>query len=348
MSGLKVGESNGEYVDEHDGEYIVFTTSQPLQKGDVNGARDVYEWHCASPCASPATQGEVHLISDGRDPAGVEDGEATQEAGATMSATGSDIFFFTRTSLVGQDRDVLRDLYDARIGGGFPAPAGGTLVLGRCMPGERVRTSVVWSGAEFARSRGWQPRPHDLGGGGGRNQTQAEAEGQTADASAAARQGAQGLQGKAKEEARRVRIAGQEEVPQVMLGALERLTGRRARRLLIATISAGALGLTAAPALAAPSWEVTMTQANPFGLQLGKDPFTESGETFAQESGYDAYTIAVKNAGDETAGAAYQSGSTLTCVGGPATGVSLSYRWLRNGQVIEGAQRQHICALSCR
>ena len=67
--------------------------------------------------------------------------------------------------------------------------------------------------------------------------------------------------------------------------------------------------MTAGPALAAPSWEVTMTQANPFGLQLGKDPFTESGETFAQESGYDAYTIAVKNAGDETAGAAYQSGT---------------------------------------
>ena len=122
MSGLKVGESNGEYVDEHDGEYIVFTTSQPLQNGDVNGARDVYEWHCASPCASPAAQGEVHLISDGHDPAGVENGEAKTEAGTTMSATGSDIFFFARTSLVGQDRDVLRDLYDARIGGGFPAP----------------------------------------------------------------------------------------------------------------------------------------------------------------------------------------------------------------------------------
>jgi hypothetical protein len=40
-----------------------------------------------------------------------------------MSATGSDIFFSTHTRLVGQDTDSLRDVYDARVGGGFPAPS---------------------------------------------------------------------------------------------------------------------------------------------------------------------------------------------------------------------------------
>jgi hypothetical protein len=39
-----------------------------------------------------------------------------------MSASGSDIFFSTHVPLVQQDTDVLGDVYDARIGGGFPAP----------------------------------------------------------------------------------------------------------------------------------------------------------------------------------------------------------------------------------
>jgi hypothetical protein len=39
-----------------------------------------------------------------------------------MSATGSDIFFFSKAQLVGQDTDGLVDVYDARIDGGFPAP----------------------------------------------------------------------------------------------------------------------------------------------------------------------------------------------------------------------------------
>jgi hypothetical protein len=39
-----------------------------------------------------------------------------------MSSSGSDIFFSTHTQLVGQDTDVLRDIYDARTDGGFPAP----------------------------------------------------------------------------------------------------------------------------------------------------------------------------------------------------------------------------------
>jgi hypothetical protein len=87
-----------------DGEYIVFTTAEKLQVDDVNNAPDVYEWH----------HGTVTMISDGHDPG--------LEKQAVMSASGSDIFFLTRTQLVGQDTDVLRDLYDARVGGGFAAP----------------------------------------------------------------------------------------------------------------------------------------------------------------------------------------------------------------------------------
>jgi hypothetical protein len=123
----------------YDGEYIIFVTAEKLQTNDENHAPDVYEWHCPSlpngePCPNPRTEGEVHLISDGRDPLGIAlrehvGGSNEGNLGADfccdtvgMSASGSDIFFSTHVPLVQQDTDVLGDVYDARIGGGFPAP----------------------------------------------------------------------------------------------------------------------------------------------------------------------------------------------------------------------------------
>jgi hypothetical protein len=98
---------------QYDGEYIIFVTKEQLQENGVSNAPTLYEWH----------NGEVHRISDGRAPDGVEAVEATTaHQPVAMSASGSDIFFITATTLVGQDTDTLHDLYDARIGGGFPAP----------------------------------------------------------------------------------------------------------------------------------------------------------------------------------------------------------------------------------
>jgi Tol biopolymer transport system component len=87
-----------------DGSYVVFSTSERLQASDVNGAPNVYLWH----------DGAVSMISDGHDPAGA--------SYPVISASGADVFFETREQLVGQDTDTLADIYDARIGGGFPAP----------------------------------------------------------------------------------------------------------------------------------------------------------------------------------------------------------------------------------
>jgi hypothetical protein len=116
-----------------DGSRIVFSTPQRLQADDVNTGTnpscygsvsstgvsttgcDVYEWHEKAGATSTENQGEVHMISDGQS-------DTVTEGAAGMSASGSDIFFFTRTPLVGQDADQLIDVYDARIGGGFPAP----------------------------------------------------------------------------------------------------------------------------------------------------------------------------------------------------------------------------------
>jgi len=73
--------------------------------GPVPACTDVYEWH----------DGRVSLISDG----------ASAHPARLMfsTASGRDVFFYTRERLVGWDKDDNVDIYDARIGGGFTEPA---------------------------------------------------------------------------------------------------------------------------------------------------------------------------------------------------------------------------------
>jgi hypothetical protein len=79
-----------------------------------------------------------------------------------------------------------------------------------------------------------------------------------------------------------------------------------------------------------------MTHANAYGQQGGVDPFTRSGTTFDRESGFNAYTITVKNTGTEAAGGE-RVGVTLACEGGSSSGATLTYQWLRDGALIAGA-----------
>jgi len=90
-----------------DGQRVFFSTAQPLVREDVNGRVDAYEYDVAS--------GTVQLISSGRD------GEDSWFLDA--SASGDDVFFTTREQLAGWDTDQSYDLYDARVGGGFPEPS---------------------------------------------------------------------------------------------------------------------------------------------------------------------------------------------------------------------------------
>jgi hypothetical protein len=104
-------------------ERVFFTTPDALVPGDVNGqascpllreelgpliteyrCQDVYEWH----------DGRVSLISTGTG------NTPTRLIGTTV--TGDDVFFLTGDQLVGWDTDDLNDIYDARVGGGFPEP----------------------------------------------------------------------------------------------------------------------------------------------------------------------------------------------------------------------------------
>jgi hypothetical protein len=89
-----------------DGRHVFFTTAAPLVPDDINGVRDVYVYDTET--------GEQHLVSSGRgeDPAWFEN----------ASASGSDVFIVTSQQLVGKDTDVLWDLYDARVEGGFAEP----------------------------------------------------------------------------------------------------------------------------------------------------------------------------------------------------------------------------------
>jgi len=110
------------------GEYIVFHTPERLQADDTNtGANpscegggtgcDVYLWRYKQHAASE-NQGVVSMVSDGETSTSAE----TEGGDAAISASGSDVFFFTPTELVGQDTDQLIDVYDARVDGGYPAP----------------------------------------------------------------------------------------------------------------------------------------------------------------------------------------------------------------------------------
>jgi len=94
-----------------EGSRIVFTTAEPLSPGATNGLENAYEWH-QEPGAS---EGEVSLISSGSGSQSVND--------VVISADGKNVFFLTSQGLVAQDTDGAPDVYDARLGAGFPAQA---------------------------------------------------------------------------------------------------------------------------------------------------------------------------------------------------------------------------------
>jgi hypothetical protein len=94
-----------------DGSRIIFTTAEPLSPAASNGLDNVYEWHQRV----SSEEGRVSLISGGSAEEPVTD--------AVISPDGKDIFFTTTQQLVPQDSDNgLADVYDARLGGGFPSP----------------------------------------------------------------------------------------------------------------------------------------------------------------------------------------------------------------------------------
>jgi hypothetical protein len=94
-----------------DGSRVVFITAEPLSPDAVNGLTDVYEWH-QTPGSSK--EGVVSLVSPGEAEQPVEPDKVV------MDPSGNNIFFITIQGLVPQDTNDTEDVYDARLGGGFP------------------------------------------------------------------------------------------------------------------------------------------------------------------------------------------------------------------------------------
>ena len=102
----------------YNGNRVFFETEESLLPQDTDGQIDVYEWEREgySSCVDGNGNGSggcLYLISTGKSTSMSYFGDA--------SAEGDDVFFFTRQSLVGQDRDYNVDLYDARANGGIPS-----------------------------------------------------------------------------------------------------------------------------------------------------------------------------------------------------------------------------------
>lgn len=108
-----------------DGRRVFFTTADPLVPEDVNGKLDAYEYDVQG--------GTVSLLSSGR--------SASDSYFMETTPSGDDAYFITREQLVGWDVDSNYDLYDARVGGGFPEP---TPVLPGCV-GQDCRPPLVGS-----------------------------------------------------------------------------------------------------------------------------------------------------------------------------------------------------------
>ena len=125
----------GQRVISDDGERLYFNSFESLVSTDTNKKEDVYQWQApgsgscntSSPTYQETSGGCVDLISSGKSP---QDSELVD-----ISSDGRDVFFKTTQSLVTQDPG-LRDIYDARIEGGFPPlPPKPIICQGEACPG---------------------------------------------------------------------------------------------------------------------------------------------------------------------------------------------------------------------
>jgi hypothetical protein len=105
-----------------DGGRVFFHSDQALVDGDTNGVKDLYQWRAEGAGGCEASQpsygaqngGCVDLISTGKDGAKSEFVDATP--------TGDEVYFTTDESIDPRDPGS-RDIYVAKIGGGFAPPS---------------------------------------------------------------------------------------------------------------------------------------------------------------------------------------------------------------------------------
>ncbi len=110
-----------------DGRTVAFVTAGQLSPRAVSaaqGCRSVYEFHTATNILS---EGEVGLISDGKDIQAPRAGAPCGAGFINMDNSGANILIQTADPLLQGDVDGFEpDIYDARVDGGFAGPAGAT------------------------------------------------------------------------------------------------------------------------------------------------------------------------------------------------------------------------------
>jgi hypothetical protein len=120
-----------------DGSKVFFASPEGLAPGALNeacareafgecqvAAENIYEWD----------NGQIYLLSDGRDSSSLFGSSATRLVGA--DPVGDNVFMTTTSVLVPQDIDSQVDIYDARAEGGFPPEAASVLCSSTCRSGE--------------------------------------------------------------------------------------------------------------------------------------------------------------------------------------------------------------------
>jgi hypothetical protein len=114
--GFSPAMANSSLALSEDGHAVVFESVGALVPEAVDvaaaGIESFYEYRSVG----SISDGAVHLVSDGKN-------QTSPPASAYTDESGTDVFFQSVDQLLPQDGDTQFDLYDARSGGGFPAPA---------------------------------------------------------------------------------------------------------------------------------------------------------------------------------------------------------------------------------
>ena len=120
-----------------DGRTVVFRSNGRLSRfasSAERGCSNIYEFR--TPGA--LSEGSVHLLSDGVD-AQPRGGSVCGSGFSAIDGTGDNVLFSTADPLLTSDVDgVQRDIYDARVGGGFAVAQGGVCAAGCGSPAGSV------------------------------------------------------------------------------------------------------------------------------------------------------------------------------------------------------------------
>lgn len=101
---------------------LFFQSKDALALKDTNGRQDVYQFELAGSGGCSTESASYNTASGGCQDL-ISSGESGDEAYLDdSSASGADVFFATRQRLLPSDQDDHYDIYDARVGGGFPEP----------------------------------------------------------------------------------------------------------------------------------------------------------------------------------------------------------------------------------